>query len=830
MAAVTMIAMFKVTPEEWPSPMQDLEAALYQAFEEAGQLDDIDYHMRRLQSYKLLAEELQEARLPATQSKHMREQRMGTYAKVLEMANQLLASDMTDSDLFSTVFSTLAEYIHFETDLANVEPHIRISLQYLSNDAVAEAAADFIIAVLLTDAAAKLPTLLRLVADHLVQCSETVQQQLQGDETEAARAVARVATSLGEYHMNILLPLNEPDAVASAHALLNLMLTLAACPGQYPTEEDMSEMTIRFWNQFVDTLASADLPIFDRMTECYANRILDLIGVLCTKLQYPADDETFGKDDKTDFESYRLDWAEVMIYGASMVGEEALEMLTNRLQEAMGRPEPSWQECEGIVCCASAVAKNSKPDLETPGPFLKAMLELPGHPTLSKSSVECVGSFAEWLSLNTAAMHHIVPLLFDPLQSQDTMGVASETLLELCDNGGKVLVSELDPLLTAVEPVLNDANYPCAVRSRCFEAVGCVVKHAEPHIVALYCRRLLDPLQSTLMHACSVPMSDDTVQQLLPTITILRNVSSRLNLDEEMNNENHPLIRMVLECERPIRYFLVDCCMFDTLVKEISLWLLRVYRAAAEAAIHCASLVMEVCIASFSQRPHATILELWSSVFRSHCKVPEMEQSLHESLLQISEISRQALSAGSSDGIDDITSYFETVAKCVRTSAKVAVGDNADFAATLLHWSKINMALPEPFAVRKVVGFLKAVFLRMSACPVLQQTVSDQMEEILQTAFQGVTHIAVRSVVSPLSDVLFQLFSISPDRFMAWLRQELVNAATVPPNVPDQDRQKLIDAIIGARMHNQRFNNAMENFGKLCRKHAAESTVPIVLT
>jgi hypothetical protein len=72
----------QATSEEWPTPVDDLDTALHAAYEQAGLSTDMTLHLRRLELYKLLAEELKEAHLMPDQSRHMIGQRALTYAKV----------------------------------------------------------------------------------------------------------------------------------------------------------------------------------------------------------------------------------------------------------------------------------------------------------------------------------------------------------------------------------------------------------------------------------------------------------------------------------------------------------------------------------------------------------------------------------------------------------------------------------------------------------------------------------------------------------------------------------------------------------------------------
>ena len=86
--------------------------------------------------------------------------------------------------------------------------------------------------------------------------------------------------------MRHLLQYEDRSHVQGTISLLNLMLQIANCPGQvsrsnapptapftilyplqyctlvqYPTAETISSMTVRFWSNFIDTLASADMEV-----------------------------------------------------------------------------------------------------------------------------------------------------------------------------------------------------------------------------------------------------------------------------------------------------------------------------------------------------------------------------------------------------------------------------------------------------------------------------------------------------------------------------------------------------------------------------------------
>jgi hypothetical protein len=49
------------------------------------------------------------------------------------------------------------------------------------------------------------------------------------------------------------------------------------------------------------------------------------------------------QDDKSEFDSYRCEWTEVILYGTSIVKDDVIALLTQRLRVAMAEAQPSWQ-------------------------------------------------------------------------------------------------------------------------------------------------------------------------------------------------------------------------------------------------------------------------------------------------------------------------------------------------------------------------------------------------------------------------------------------------------------------------------------------------------
>jgi hypothetical protein len=206
-----------------------------------------------------------------------------------------------------------------------------------------------------------------------------------------------------------------------------------------------------------------------------------------------------------------------------------------------------------------------------------------------------------------------------------------------------------------------------------------------------------------------------------------------------------------------------------------------------------------VTLQSLQLNPHPTLLELWSSLFRCHWKNEALQGPLHQSVLQLSEIMRPILSAGNSSAHDQIIGYFDALGKTMRSSARVVVGDNVDFAVTLLEWIGINIQLPEPLIVRRSCTVIKCMFQACSAHQPLQAALNQQMPVLLGTSLYGITHSAIRSLINPLAEVLFDYYKLAPDAFLAWFQEQLSNPAIVPVALQDHDRATILKAVVDAR-------------------------------
>lgn len=171
-----------------------------------------------------------------------------------------------------------------------------------------------------------------------------------------------ILTAMGETHSRtflIALALeNENEAhVWTASGLIELLLECSEQEGRYPTEETRSCIPFGFWYALQDDLATLDQPFENRALQVLKPIYFRLAQALLRKSALPASQSEGGDDDERElFRCYRQDAADTLDYCYSVLGDDLLALLGQRLSQSL--EDVPWTYVESTLQALRALAES----------------------------------------------------------------------------------------------------------------------------------------------------------------------------------------------------------------------------------------------------------------------------------------------------------------------------------------------------------------------------------------------------------------------------------------------------------------------------------------
>jgi len=110
---------------------------------------------------------------------------------------------------------------------------------------------------------------------------------------------------------------------------IQLIMSLSSMPGNFPVDEESSDLTFVFWYTLQDTLLGMDSK-FQVLMEIFRPFFINLLEIFIVKLKLPSNYDEWSEDEKERLRCYRIDIGDTMVYMISLVGEIMLEFIIKR--------------------------------------------------------------------------------------------------------------------------------------------------------------------------------------------------------------------------------------------------------------------------------------------------------------------------------------------------------------------------------------------------------------------------------------------------------------------------------------------------------------------
>ncbi|KAG2223171.1 hypothetical protein INT45_011517 [Circinella minor] len=467
------------------------------------------------------------------------------------LSSFLSTSDHIDITVQQKALNCLQSWIQYGVDFEDVYPLVRHTMMFLGNEELFQYAAEVILETMQQSSYGRYNTL----RDDLLDCFSSDGMKLKlttcitEEDDETGISLAKLLTGFGETYTEFI---SSQLAASNINTLLNMLMQLTDFPGNFPADQEVSEIPLNFWYMLQETLfddgivpirheqvaivtdVDDDVAVLDH-SETIPQQIAwkqqcgetamavyrELVTVIKRKAAFPEDSvwRSWPKDIKEKFRRCRRDLGDTMINPYYILRDELLNILlvhtTNLLDQLNNPPSSLLQDLEATMFCLKSICEEIPADENTYireffGPKVLGRLPTTTNDDfrLQNTILLLTGSLAEWLKVHpeflAPIMNYIVPCLSI---SRLAMSAAS-AFSDICDICRESLTGELDSLMHVYGAMAN-SMIESNIMQKVVESVADVIQVLPPE-------RAIAPLMALagdILHGAGKALNSSTITE-----------------------------------------------------------------------------------------------------------------------------------------------------------------------------------------------------------------------------------------------------------------------------------------------------------------------------
>jgi hypothetical protein len=419
-----------------------------------------------------------------------------------------------------------------------------------------------------------------LIQSKLEECSETAMG--------ICKVVVEFATANRTFLTNVASVSNSDDVqlegidtggeVPQSDALdmLQLVLEFTSLPGFYMVNEECSEITLRFWIDFLETLDQVNCKA---VVQFYEPILTGLIEALAHKVMFPSEEAyaALSEDEQGNYQAYREDISDIAILLQSFVHIEFLDYISKSLQSVLSTPSPPWQQIEAplflLQSASESLHSNSYPYIQA---VFSQISRFPSNATLSRTLFTLLGSLGGWLSQQPNLLSHVLPLILGALRDRQLASAAAIAFRDICDECSNQLMPLSRDLVSVYEGVMDSLSSSESVRV--IAALGKVLSLHSPADIQHLLHSLTCAVAERLKRLTSVAFSEKDKHTVDKEIQVAGALCSQIT-PLSLEGQQHPLLPFITEVWPSLKALLVKWAKDEDIVNSTCVCLVRVIRS-----------------------------------------------------------------------------------------------------------------------------------------------------------------------------------------------------------------------------------------------------------
>lgn len=858
----------QMLPEDWPNAVEEIVEHLTSSRQTQIHSDRALWIL--LETLTVLAEETQSSTFQQQHRESVRAKLDQSAPGVFKLLEKTIPDGIPDSS--ATNIDNICQAIRCSS--AWLQLHLPLSLcstlssklinvvkmcsqgHDTSNAGMADLAVDALTNLLCRPNSHKFPATVMQIMEEYVSLMDIVQVQLNSPEPDEGLvcAVFTLMVSVAENHSHLLLDsLLLPEGATARNTAMRLIQGILQCsnmPGQYPLEENCSQMAFGFWYMLQDDVIGSDPTPYHQLVQLLAPVYATLAEILLHKSMLPERNDlesNWNSEDKESFRCYRQDVADTLLYCYSILHESLLQLYWNKLDAALQSLQTnptSWRHLETILHGFLSVAEVVPMEEDRFLPNLLAGLKaLPLNHLdvrVAGTVLETVGAYAEWINHHPLALRDVMPLLLMGLDCAEVATSATMALKDLTRDCQPSISPFCSPILLAAKQALAAGHLRAAESIRMMHIVGRVLSICPLQDILSYLDEVLLPRVTELQElAHQVPnahVKANILLRLRMVSTLFSTLDTRLPTDEESGEaglvvpartgsgegdapEVQP-VQVILRWLLPVLKTVIEHWASDEHIMTAVSSSLKY--ASGTLLDDCKPLLpdmVNLLTAAFCLHPQPSLLDTAKQLLIMFVTDTDHAALMRGMLADCTEVFlRVCRSAPNLSPQSDLIQAFynmhlKLMKKDIHTVSQ-AVGNNL---TEIFKCGMVSLSLPECGASKASAAYLSYFILGSREVPHMNQIVKEFGHDLTSRILRCIGGETPRQCMDPLIDVLLALNKKYCEDLARWLPTILSQENFPTPRPTMTEKEQFVQAVLREKANKRKLQDKVRAFSLLCR-------------
>ncbi|KAK4310687.1 hypothetical protein Pmani_017765 [Petrolisthes manimaculis] len=764
---------------------------------------------------------------------------------VLNLISQVMQTGQVSNVVKEVVLKTLNAWLKLSLPLSDTRDLLVALIPYSNYALLCEPVMDAIRTAVTDVETYSIPNTVMEFVTQILGLTPVLEEAQHANDENTASLVYSLFTSVVECHSRMLLQSAlQPEHQASVVQVVALLLQCAATPGQYPTDETISNIPFAVWFTIQDDIMTFEGEQQAELLTLFQPVYLQLVDTFIQKSLLPPD-AALTSEEREMFRCYRQDICDTYMYAYYVLRGDMLSHLEVHLKDAvvkMQRDPGDWRYLEAVLHAYSSVAETvAETDNFYVPRFIQSIPQIPFSDNIQLISVALttLGAYADWLNYHQDHMHHVIPLMVEGLVNASLVGAASQALRDLTLECPLTISPFSQPILTSCQRALEHSRLESAETERIMTIISRVlsVGKDQPTIMT-YLNATLTPYISRLSHLKDLMgsgLSREQHSELVSLLKLLSCLARHLNLnnssleDEDEDDgttrrhsqvpsgEPQPLL-VVLQQLMPL---LSDIALKATTHADITEALCKLLKNSIGTLVDdCVAIlpaILEIIPQMYEASLNPIILDLVKQLVILFGREGSQEANMGV-LLRL--VTSTTLNRASKDLWNHTDSVHGCLALLTATLKKTPhlLTTNPTHLAPLFHLGVEALKLPEEGTVRSAGHFL-ASFVNVSRDPAggsLQPIVAHNTDALVKTLMYCICN-SPRHSLSSFSDVLCALCKMYGDDLARTFKSVQSDDTFLSPRVTAQHKEDFAKKVLRNRGNKRRILEAVTDLALIGR-------------
>ncbi|XP_067135398.1 importin-13 isoform X2 [Centruroides vittatus] len=830
-------------PEHWPSAISDVISSL-----QPQNIPSVTPHQALtmlLELLTVLPEEFQTMHMPCSQRGIVRNALQSSVPQILGLVQEIFYQTDEVTNIHQMALKCYSSWSQLDPCVLEYEPLLLSTLKLVYNEELCQTALEALTNVVIHPESHKCPNSILKLVGQIIKLEDLLSKAIQEKDMDICCCIYGLFIALGETHSKLLLNtiLEREEYRDTIIKLISLILQCSRTPGHYPIDEICSEQTFGFWYTLQDEIVASEPAKFESYLRLFHPLFQSLVDTYLIKIQYPTEDayQQWHNDEKESFRCYRQDVGDSFMYCYNILRESMLANLMAHLSVAVNRASVNssdWQYLESCLYAFQAIAESvdSEEKYYLPQFFSNLPKILLQNVQVISTTMDAIGSYAEWINVHPEVLEHVVPILMMGIQNTDVSPASTMALKDITRDCQPSLAPFAEQILSTSQEALS--NLKSRERIRLMSTIGQVLSIMSLDYIMSYLETLLTPiihqLQQTLTEQSStskttIILNLNILSMLFSTLDIRPKDDTQTNKTLENKKDLPQPVFLVLKQVMPLLMTIASNWMSDEHITEALCDTLK--RATSTLLEECQPLIddiLQLLLHIYQFCPHNSVLDVSKQMMMLFGQDKERKAKLMSFFAQICAQSISLFRTNLRENTTVVEILFEMLTQVVKKIPYFLENEDVDLAA-LFQCSIVALCLPEKPTVKAASSFIAEFINRSREISAMLNVVNNHGEFLVGQVLKVIGGEAPRSMVEHMPDILMALNKKYFDNLCRWMSTFLQQQDFPSQHVSPVQKEHFTRMVLRERSNKRKLKETVSEFSLICRgligsEYAAKTT------